>query len=158
MAREAESKQLLYAMTSGHTAGSSDIAGIAVIIKAARHHTLRKISATVPTNDRITAAYEAISAALREAREMGARALIVYTDCEAVIGQLNRTVTVGREQLARHLETRCLLNQFHRAEVAPVAPAQNEAARRLAVEAWQREVEGGGSRQLELPMAAGGAS
>jgi len=155
MAREAESKQLLYAMTSGHTTGTSDIAGIAAIIKAARHHTLRKIATTVPTNDRITAAYEAISAALREAREMGARALIVYTDCEAVIGQLGRTVTVDREQLARHLETRSLLHQFHRAEVALVSSSQNEAAHALAVEAWHRGIEGGGSRQLELPMLAG---
>jgi ribonuclease HI len=158
MAREAESKQLLYAMTSGHTTQDSDIAGIAVIIKAARHHTLRKIASTVPTNDRITAAYEAISAALREAREMGARALIVYTDCEPVLGQLNRTVTVGRDQLARHLETRCLLNQFHRAEIAPVSAAQNEAARALAVEAWERETEHGVSRQLQLPLVSSGTA
>jgi ribonuclease HI len=158
MAREAESKQLLYAMIGGHTANDSDIAGIGVVIKAARHHTLRKISTTVPTNDRITAAYEAICVALREAREMGARALIIYTDCEPVIGQLNRTVTVDRDHLARHLEARCLLNQFHRAEIAPVSAAQNEAARTLAIEAWEHGIESGASHQLELPLVGSGTA
>jgi len=157
MARDVESKQLLYAMTSGYTNQDSDVAGIGVIIKAARHHTLRKIASTVPTNDRVTAAYEAISAALREAREMGARALIVYTDCEAVVGQLNRTISVDSGQLARHLETRSLLNQFHRAQIAPVSAGQNDPARLLAIEAWQRGADGA-SRQLELPLAASGTA
>jgi ribonuclease HI len=156
MARDAESKQLLYAMTSAHATQDSDIAGIGVIIKAARHHTLRKIGSTVPTNDRVTAAYEAISAALREAREMGARALIVYTDCDAVVAQLNRTVRVDPAQLARHLEARSLLNQFHRAEVTPVSPAQNDAARLLAIEAWERDAANGASRQLALPLVGSG--
>jgi ribonuclease HI len=156
MAREAESKQLLYAMTSGHVRPDSDIAGIGVVIKAARHHTLRKFTATAPTNDRVTAAYEAISAALREAREMGARALIVYTDCQPVVDQLSRTVTVDREQLARHLEARCLLNQFHRAEILLVSPERNEAAHALAVEALEHGAVGDLTRQLELPMVAAG--
>jgi len=153
MARDVESKQLLYAMTSAYTAPEGEIAGIGVVIKAARHHTLRKIAATVPAQDRVIAAYEAISAALREAREMGARALIVYTDCETVIGQLNRTVRVEPGQLARHLEARSLLNQFHRAEIAPVSPGQNDAARLLAFEAWEQEAPDGNARQLDLPLA-----
>jgi ribonuclease HI len=156
MARDVESRQLLYAMTSVHTTQESDIAGIAVIIKAARHHTLRKFAGTVPTNDRVIAAYEAISAALREAREMGARALIVYTDCEAVVRQLDRTVRVDPAHLARHLEVRSLLNQFHRAEVTPVSSAQNDSARLLAAEAWEQG--GAMSRQLELPLAVSGTA
>jgi ribonuclease HI len=152
MARNVESKQLLYAMTSVHVIEESGLAGIGIIIKAPRHHTLRKVAATVPTNDPVTAAYEAISAALREAYEMGARALVVYTDCDAVIGQLRRTVVVAPGQLARHLEARSLLNQFHRAEIAPVSAAQNAAAHRLALEALEQPVADAASAQPPLPL------
>lgn len=158
MAKETESRQLLYAITSGYTRQDSDAAGIGVIIKAARHHTLRKISSIVSTTDPVMAAYDAIIVALREARQMGARVLIVYTDCEAVIKQLERTVRVAPDQLARHLEARSLLNQFHRAEIVRVSPGQNEAARVLAMEALERHEGAGGARQLELPLINSRAS
>ncbi|MGQ9730990.1 MAG: reverse transcriptase-like protein [Candidatus Zipacnadales bacterium] len=152
MARTTDSKQLLYALTSAHTVENSEIAGIGVIIKAARHHTLRKISNTVPTNDPVIAAYEAINAALRETYHMGARALIVYTDCQPVIGQLQRTVCVGPAHLARYLEVRSRLNQFNRAEVVPISPDENRAARTLATAAWEGFDPDSLAGQLQLPL------
>ncbi len=155
MARTVESKQLLCAVTSADAAEETAIAGIGVVIKSARRHTLRKISRTTTTQDCITAAYEAITTALREARKMGARAVVVYTDSEGVINQLGKTARVDAGQLARHLEARSLLNQFHRAEVKLASPEQSEVAHQLALEAL---AEGSAADhaltgQLALPIA-----
>ena len=71
MAKSVESRQLLYANTSAYASVETSIAGIGVVIKAARRHTLFKQSDTRPTSDHVVAAYEAISLALREAKGMG---------------------------------------------------------------------------------------
>jgi len=154
MARSAESKQLLYANTSAHTSLETSVAGIGVVIKAARRHTLRKQSDTKPTSDRVVASYEAISAALREARDMGARVVVVRTDCEPIIWQLEKQAPVSPGQLARHLETRSLLNQFHRAEVSHISPDENRAAHDLALRAWEHgcKLKGEVESQLRLPL------
>ena len=157
MARTVESKQLLCALTSAEISEDTQAAGIGVVIKSARRHTLRKISHTTVTDDPIVAAYEAIATALREARKMGARAVVVYTDNDGVINQLEKTARVDAGQLARHLEARSLLNQFHRAEVQLASPEQTEVPRQLAEEA----LEGESARidvtsQLALPIAETG--
>jgi ribonuclease HI len=155
MARTVESKQLLCALTSADTPEDTELAGIGVIIKSARRHTLRKIARSTPTQDRVTAAYEDIATALREARKMGARAIVVYTDCEGVVNQLRKAARVDESQLARHLEARSLLNQFHRAEVKLASPEQSRAAHELAVEAREEGVRDApwARAQLVLPMA-----
>ncbi len=159
MARTVESKQLLCAVTSADISEETELAGIGIIIKSARRHTLRKIACITPTQDHIVAAYEAIATALREARKMGARAIVVYTDTEGVINQLEKTARVDEGQLARHLEVRSLLNQFHRAEVKLASPEQGKAAHQLAVEAREEGVRGAPwtAPQLVLPMADTGS-
>ena len=155
MAKSVESRQLLYANTSAYASVETSIAGIGVVIKAARRHTLFKQSDTRPTSDHVVAAYEAISLALREAKGMGARVVIVHTDCEPVLRQLERETTVSPGQLARHLETRSLMNQFHKADVVYVKPDENRAARELAHRAWEHgcRVRGELESQLSLPLA-----
>jgi ribonuclease HI len=151
MARTVESRQLLYAFTAAHISPEADVAGLGAVIRTPRRHTVRKAHAAARTTDRVVAAYEAIKLALREAREMGARAIVVYTENEAVLRQLDKTVRVNPEQLARHLETRSLLNQFHRAQVLRASPDNNESAHELAIQAWQ-EAGGGLLGAPELPL------
>jgi len=155
MARTVESRQLLYAFTSAHMVPDTDVAGLGAVIRTPRRHTVRKTHATACTTDPVVAAYEAIKLALREAREMGARAVVVYTDNEAVLHQLDKTVRVDPEQLARHLETRSLLNQFHRAQVLRASPDNNEPAHELAMQAWQ-EAGGEALDAPELPLTWAG--
>jgi hypothetical protein len=85
---------------------------------------------------------------------MGARAVVICTDCEPVIWQLEKRVPVSQEQLARHLEARSLLNQFHRADVAFVGADDNRAAHELAVRAWEHacRLQGEPEDQLALPL------
>jgi len=158
MAKSVESKQLLYAHTSAHTSQDCDVAGIGVVIKAPRRHTLHKHSGTKETADPVVAAYEAIASALREARHMGARAVVVHTDCEPVVWQIEKRVPVSPGQLARHLETRSLLNQFNRAQISLVAPAENQPARRLAQRAFEHGCRGhqAPEEQLSLPLMSTG--
>ena len=148
MARTVESRQLLYAFTSAHVAPEAAVAGLGAVLKTPRRHTVRKAHATAHTSDPVVAAYEAIKLALREAREMGARAVVVYTDSDVVLRQLDKTVTVDPGQLARHLETRSLLNQFHRAQVLRAPVADSEPAHELAFRAWE---EGGGALSVTTP-------
>jgi ribonuclease HI len=152
MARTVESRQLLYAYTSAHISPDTGVAGLGAVIKTPRRHTVRKTHAVSQTHDRVAAAYEAIKLALKEAREMGARAVVVYTDSEAVIHQLDKSASVDAGQLARHLETRSLLNQFHRAEVVGVPPDRNEPARELAAQASEQAGGGLFDGTPELPF------
>jgi len=160
MARSIDSRQLLYAHTSAHTSDDTNVAGLGVVIKAPRRHTIHKTSDTKATSDRVVAAYEAISIALREAKRMGARAVVIRTDCEPVIWQLDKRVPVSRDQLARHLETRSLLNQFHRADVAFVRVDDNRIAHELAVRAWEHacRLQGEPDGQLALPLVGTGTA
>jgi len=107
-------------------------AGTGVVLSAADGRTLAKLAERVERSDPVAAAYMAAVAAAREAARLGACRLTLLTDSERLVRELSREIAAAPEHRAKHLETRCLPNQFRHVRVVRVPPRRNLAARRLA--------------------------
>ncbi|KAL5543941.1 hypothetical protein UlMin_007725 [Ulmus minor] len=79
------------------------------------------------------AEYEALLTSLRLAKEVSARHLVVYSDSQLVVSQVNSEFQAKGEKMASYLEkVKEVLNQFDTVTVTQIPRAENKNADALA--------------------------
>ncbi len=146
--------QSVYALTGVARQPGQGVAGIAVIIKDPRKHTLKQISRRIHTTSPEAPKYEAVQMALREALHLGARSVSVYVDDPEVVGHLRQDLRVPTDLTTPYLEIRALMNRFRRAHIRYVEEGKSRRARALAEMAiMDRAGETRTYEALPLPLA-----
>ena len=90
----------LIIFTDGGARGNPGPAGIGAVIKDENDETVATISEYIGETTNNQAEYRAVAAAIKKARELGARELEFYLDSELVVRQLNREYKVKNKELA----------------------------------------------------------
>ena len=119
-----------FAGTQVHSDGSG--AGIGVLLDDKNGEPLVKVAQPVEAQEPDGAAYRAIVAALQQARGLRAQRVAVFSDNEAVVGQLNRELPVPERLEPAFMQARALMNQFRWAGVRYGSGRRLAAASRAA--------------------------
>ncbi|NLJ35317.1 MAG: reverse transcriptase-like protein [candidate division WS1 bacterium] len=121
-----------HALVSAVTSSDSDRAGIAILLRDRQRDTIYSTSYSTPGVSVETAAYRAITQALRSARDVGAYTMMVYCDVASVVAQLNRQEDVPEHLLGVSLELRAVMNRFRWVKVKLAQSGKHFIAHKLA--------------------------
>lgn len=108
-------------------------AAIGVVIKDAENETVKTISQHIGITSNNRAEYLAIIAALETAQQMSAEEIILYSDSELVVRQINgryRVRNAGLKPL--YQKAKALINSFQRFNMIHIPRENNREADKLA--------------------------
>lgn len=122
----------------GSVEGNPGPGAIGVVIEDERGHAVEAWGEAIGRATNNQAEYRALLAALRKARQLGARAVTVRSDSQLLVRQFLGEYKVRDEKLKLlHEEARQLAGAFERFAIEHVRREQNRAADRLANRARQ---------------------
>ena len=126
----------ILAFTDGASRGNPGDSGIGVILKDAHGAVLRSLSGYIGTTTNNAAEYTALLACLKLAANFNCEELIVHSDSELMVRQLNGQYKVRDQQLKRYYEQAqsLLRSASFRTSFRHVPRSQNSEADALANE------------------------
>lgn len=110
MEEKEEDKKLWIVYSDG--ACNATGVGAAVVVKTPMKQTLKYFAKLVFPSTNNTVEYEGVLLAMRKARALGARRLIIKTDSKLVAGHFSKTFEAKEETMAKYLEE-ARLNEKH---------------------------------------------
>jgi len=126
----------------GASRGNPGPAGIGIAVSGLKGESLAEESVFIGETTNNVAEYRALLAALKKAKEMGARSIQVMTDSELLFRQMRGLYRVRSPKLiALFQEVVTRVNEFADFELQHVPRAANRKADRLAnhaIDAWMR--------------------
>ncbi len=133
-------KAVLY--TDGASRGNPGPAAIGAVIKDEKGRVLGKISRRIGRTTNNQAEYQAVIAALEEAIRLGAASVVIKSDSELVVKQINGRYRVKNLALKPlHQRVRELQSSFQSFAVAYIPRQQNADADRLSNAALDAAVD-----------------
>ena len=124
-------KAILY--TDGASRGNPGPAAIGAVIKDGQGRVLGKISRRIGRTTNNQAEYQAVIAALEEAIRLGATSVVIKSDSELVVEQINGRYRVKNPALKPlHQRVRELQSLFQSFTIASIPRRQNVEADRLS--------------------------
>jgi ribulose-5-phosphate 3-epimerase (EC 5.1.3.1) len=127
---------VLSVYVDGSSQGNPGPAGIGVIACDEGGQVIATRQRPLPSATNNEAEYQAILEGLRLARELGASEVIIFSDSELVVRQLQGAYQVRSEGLkGLWREAKELMRQFRRCEIRHIPREQNAQANRLAQQA-----------------------
>jgi ribonuclease HI len=137
-------KEAVHIYTDGAARGNPGRAGAGIIIRNAEGVIAQKSFYLGHTTNNV-AEYSALILGLREAQQLGARTVFLYTDSELLAKQLAGVYRVKDEKLkVLYNEIKRLLNSFLHYHITHIPRTDNREADRLANEAIDQENEASG--------------
>jgi|LSQX01.3.fsa_nt_gb ribonuclease HI len=122
-----------HALVSAVAAEDCSRIGVAIVLRDRHRDTIYSTSySTMQAVSVEAVTYQAISKALRNARELGSYNMTVYCDVAAVVTQLSGQEEVPATLLAPSLETRAVMNRFRRVQVKLAQSGVHFIAHKLA--------------------------
>ena len=123
-------KAILY--TDGASRGNPGPAAIGAVIKDGQGRVLGKISRRIGRTTNNQAEYQAVIAALEEAIRLGVAGVVIKTDSELVVKQINGRYRVKNQALKPlHQRVKELQSLFQSFAIASIPRRQNTEADRL---------------------------
>jgi len=107
-------------------------AGLGVVFVDARGEVLHRIGRRVPVSNTDLAAFQGILYALWTARRLGSRRVVVHSDHDAVVAQINGFQEVRVDLVGPYLEVRALLHAYRSARVEVGQMGWEQEARAMA--------------------------
>ncbi|MFA0769209.1 MAG: hypothetical protein OXFUSZZB_002537, partial [Candidatus Fervidibacter sp.] len=127
---------VLSVYVDGSSQGNPGLAGIGVVACDEKGQVVATRQRPLPSATNNEAEYQAVLEGLRLARELGASEVIVFSDSELVVRQLQGAYQVRSEGLkGLWREAKALMRQFRRCEIRHIPREQNAQANRLAQQA-----------------------
>lgn len=130
-------KVIIY--TDGASQGNPGPSGIGVIICNAKEEAIKNISEAIGQTTNNVAEYTALIYALQESLILGAKEVIIKTDSELLVKQLNRIYKVKDTDLKLLFnQLQHLKNKFSRFEIKHINRKENIGADKLAAKALKK--------------------
>src|SRR5437867_814027 len=129
----------LRAWVDGGARGNPGPAGFGAHIEDTEGNVVREVNGFLGVTTNNVAEYEGLLAALRAARDLGARTLEVFADSELMVRQMNGQYRVRNERLRPLFnKAQSLAQNLSRFRISHVPRERNREADRLANEAMDR--------------------
>ncbi|MFH1045615.1 MAG: ribonuclease HI family protein [Candidatus Omnitrophota bacterium] len=126
----------------GAARGNPGIAGIGVLITDAKNQKLSALHKFIGVATNNTAEYTACIYALQQALILGLKEIVLYSDSELLVKQLNGEYRVKNENLLTFYEQfQHLKTGFARLEVKQIAREENKEADKLANKAIDSRID-----------------
>jgi ribonuclease HI len=126
--------------TDGLSKNNPGPAAIGAILKDTRGKVVATISQAIGIASNNEAEYRAIIAALEKALKLDAKQIVLRSDSELVVNQLNGRYKIKSTALRPlYLQAAQLLGQFEKVDISYVPREQNTEADRLANEALKKK-------------------
>jgi ribonuclease HI len=120
-------------LTDGASRGNPGPAGIGVVILNSDNQVLEEIAESIGECTNNEAEYQALARGIRRAQELGARELLIKSDSELIVKQLNGVYRVkSRNLLPLCREVMTLLRGFAKWQAAHISREENARADMLA--------------------------
>lgn len=133
---EAENKKNIIIRIDGAARGNPGPAGVGGVIEDEKGQMLKEISEYVGETTNNVAEYLSLIAALKEAADYRAESLVVYSDSELLVRQINGEYKIKNEGLKPLVfEAIVLLNAYRDVSVNYVPREENKQADKLANQA-----------------------
>jgi ribonuclease HI len=128
-----EGPSVLHIHIDGASRGNPGEAAFGVQVSDERGAELAALAGYLGRATNNVAEYQALLHALRHARERGARRVVIFSDSELVVRQVDGRYRVKHPDIVPlHREAMALLGSFEQARVVHVPREQNREADRLA--------------------------
>jgi ribonuclease HI len=128
--------------TDGGARGNPGPAGIGAVIYNQKGEEMATISKYIGKATNNQAEYQALIAALKKAKDLNIKEVIVYLDSELIVKQINREYRVKDQDLAKlFLEVHNLILSFKKIEFFHIKREKNQRADQLANQAMDKQIQ-----------------